>query len=111
MTWQAGYCDLRGIGGSIAAEEQSGRRYFFARVTFGPIGDNEPWWSRSTETGTLKEAEDWIDEQENEWRDARHAARSASASVVTATAETEKRLQPGTNQSAERNDETPEKKG
>lgn len=63
--WRENLRIIYGVGGSIDAEENRGRRYFHVRVTF-PQGSD--WWPRSTETGSISEARKWIDEQENEYR-------------------------------------------
>lgn len=63
--WQENLRVIRGVGGSIHAEEQNGRRYFFARVHFPSASG---WWDRTTETSSLQEAREWIDEQENDYR-------------------------------------------
>jgi len=47
-------------GDAIVCEEQNGRRYFYVRVDF-PTASN--WWPRSTETSSVQEAREWIDEQ------------------------------------------------
>lgn len=61
--WREGFYEPFSIG-SIAAAEQNGRRYFDVRVSFPPSSD---WWPRTTETGTVKEARDWIREQHSDY--------------------------------------------
>jgi hypothetical protein len=64
MKWREGLFIQHGIG-TIAAEEQDGRRYFYVRVEF-PAPST--WWPRTTETGSVDEARSWIDEQAADWQ-------------------------------------------
>ena len=65
MKWREGLRLIWGVGGHIVAEEQNGRRYFYVRVSFPQASG---WWPRTTETCSVDEAREWIEEQENDYR-------------------------------------------
>lgn len=64
VPWTKGFVQDYKIG-SIHAEEQAGRKYFFARVTFP---ESSGWWPRTTETCSLVEAREWIDRQDEDYK-------------------------------------------
>ncbi len=64
-SWRAGLRLIHGFGGTIEAAEENGRRFFAASVAFPQASG---WWPRSTEICALEEAQDWIEEQEAEYR-------------------------------------------
>lgn len=65
MTWTEGLRLIHGVGGYIVAKEENGRRYFHVHVVFPQASG---WWPRTTETASVQEARDWINEQEDDYR-------------------------------------------
>jgi len=65
MSWVAGMRVIWGVGGSITAVEENGRRYHHVRVQFPKASG---WWDRTTEVASVDEGKAWIERQENDYR-------------------------------------------